>query len=54
MAGTALASDETGMRVGKANWWLRSANTGRNVRCEVQLPEREHSRTGGVKAKDVA
>ena len=22
MAGTALASDETGMRVGKANWWL--------------------------------
>ena len=21
-AGTALASDETGMRVGKANWWL--------------------------------
>ena len=22
LAGTALASDETGMRVGKANWWL--------------------------------
>jgi transposase len=22
MAGTALASDETGLRVGKANWWL--------------------------------
>ena len=22
LSGTALASDETGMRVGKANWWL--------------------------------
>jgi len=22
LAGTALASDETGMRVGKGNWWL--------------------------------
>jgi hypothetical protein len=46
MAGTALASDETGMRVGKANWWLRSATTGRNVRCRrcncenANIPER--------------
>ena len=22
LSGTALASDETGMRVGNANWWL--------------------------------
>ncbi len=41
LAGTALASDETGMRVGKANWWLWVFH---HADCAVFVAARHRSR----------
>ncbi len=39
LAGTALASDETGLRVGKANWWLWVSDHGDSAVIEAN-PDR--------------